>query len=344
MLLRNFAAGIALACALLLVGTGLVRADMLIMDNGDRITGTFIEHTDGTLMFRADYAATTLPVPWQQVSGLITDEIIRILLEDGTEIVGQAVETEPGRLRMVSGDLDEPVSFRVSRVTSITGSRTPPRDSVRTSGNINVGGTLTRGNTRTEAANANAAFEARTNVNRFRAAGEVNRASDDDELFRDDASASARYDHFVSERVYVNSSIALSRDRFRDLRLRSSAGVGLGYQIFENPRRSLSAELGGSYVSQEYYDAENETNPAFRWALDYEERLFTGIRLFHNQEGLQNLEDSSELLLRTRTGLRFPLIAGITGTIQANVDYDHSPPANSRSTDSAYLVTAGYSW
>lgn len=340
---RGSVAALALS-VLVLAASAPALADTVLLDNGDRITGVFVQKQGDSLEFQPDYGDVTLTIPWNQVASLATDEPIRVLLGDGTEVVGRAVEASPGSLRMIPEDLDDPVTFRIASIQAVSGPDTPPRDSVRTSGNISVGGSLTRGNTRTESAFGAADFTARTNVNRIRFSAEANRAKDGEELSRDNAAGSLRYDHFLSERTYINTSVNLSRDRFRDLRLRTSAGVGLGYQFFDNAQRSLSVELGASYVNSNYYTADNEANPAARWALDYQERLFGGVRLFHAQEGFQSMDSSDELQVTTRTGVRFPLLAGISGTLQANIDYNKTPPAGNKTTDSAYLLTAGYSW
>ncbi len=337
--------GSSTALALLLATTGFAHADTVVLDNGDRLTGTVIQVSGGAMEFRPEATNQAVTIRWDRIATFSSDGTLQVLLEDGTEIIGRAEKADQGRIRLVSDQLDEPVSVRTTAIASITGPDTPRRDRVRTTGNINAGGSLTRGNTRTETYNANGAFEARTNVNRFRLNGDVNQAKDNGDLSRDNASGTARYDHFVSQRLYLNTYTNLSRDRFKDLRLRTSVGAGLGYQFYDTAQRSLSAELGAGYVNQDYYAAENESNPGGRWALDYEERLMGGgLRLFHRQEGLVSLEDSDEFQVSTQTGVRFPLVLGMTGTVQANVDYNNSPPGDSKKTDQAYLLTAGYSW
>ncbi len=340
MRLKSFVAGFLLFC-----GMGLAHADVLILDNRDRITGTFIEVRDGRMVFQPEYVGETLRISLSRVDGLVTDDRIRVLLEDGTEVVGQSVETAEGNLRIVSDDLDEPLNFGIMAIRSITGLDTPPRDAVRTSGDINIGANFTSGNTRSEAWFGDAGFQARTNINRFRLSGEITRAKDDNELTRESATATSRYDHFVTERLYATTNISLTRDRFRDLRLRTVAGAGMGYQFFETARRNLSSELGVSYVREVRFEGDDESDPAGRLAIDYEERLFgDGIRLFHNQESLMSLTDSDQFLWKARQGLRFPIMADITGSIQLNIDHDRSPPPDTRRTDRTWFLTAGYSW
>ncbi|MDN3519225.1 DUF481 domain-containing protein [Aquisalimonas lutea] len=320
-------------------------ADTLLLDNGDRITGTFVEIDDDRLTFRPDTTDEALSVPLAAVAQLRTDDAIQVLMEDGTQVRGRSVASADGTIRLQSESFDEPLVFPVTAITRGTGPETPVRPAVRTSGDISLGMRLTGGNDQRRSINGKAAATVRTEVNRLRFNGEFNQAEDDGEETEDNAAGNIRYDHFVSERTYVNANVGLARDEFRDLRLRSSFGVGLGYQVFDTDRRQLSGELGISYVNEDYYSDGSESNPAGRWALDYEERLAgDGLRLFHTQEGLVNVDDTDDVVITTRTGLRFPIAAGITGTVQANVDYESQPVGDNERTSTAYVITAGYSW
>lgn len=340
---RRLRPATALLVILALPTAGL--ADTLLLDNGDRITGAFVEIDDEQIAFRPDAADETLSVPLDAVAQLHTDDTIQVLMEDGTEVRGRAVPADEGTIRLESESFDAPLVFRVTTITRATGPETPVRPAVRTSGDISLGMRLTGGNDRRRSINGKAAATVRTEINRLRFNGEFNQAEDDGEETEDNAAGSVRYDHFISERTYVNTNVGLARDEFRDLRLRSSFGVGLGYQLFDTDRRQLSSELGVSYVNEDYYSSGTESNPAGRWALDYEEQLAgDGIRLFHTQEGLVNLDDTDDVLITTRTGLRFPIMGGITGTVQANVDYESQPAGDNERTSTAYVITAGYSW
>lgn len=333
------------ASALSLAATHSAMADTVTLGNGDRITGTLIEIDGNRVKFQPEAADDPLLLSLDTVVRLETDETIQVLMEDGTEVRGQAVEGADGTIRLDSEQFDDPITFPIGQITRVTGPDTPVRDPVHSTGNISLGGRVTDGNTRTQTYSGTADVTVRTDVNRIRFNAEFNRTRDDGEYTVDDAAGGVRYDHFVSESLYLNSNVSLARDRFRDLRLRTTAGVGLGYQFFDTATRTLSAELGVSYVNEDYYEAENQDNPAGRWALDYEERFAgNGIRLFHAQEGLVNLENTDDTIVSTRTGVRFPFIIGMTGTFQINFDYENQPPGDNRKTDTAYVLTAGYSW
>ena len=320
-------------------------ADTLVLTNGDRITGRFIEIDDGNLVFRADSATPPLSIPLGAVAQLETDEAIRVLLEDGTEVRGLAMLGDDGRIRLASEALDDAVSFPVERITRGRSADAPPPSPIRSSGDINLGAQLTDGNTRSRSVSANTNATVRSDVNRVRFNAEINRERTADQDTVDNAAAGLRYDHFLSERFFATTNFSVVRDRFRDLRLRTTVGAGAGYQFFDTDQRTLSAEAGVSYVNEDFITTENQDNPAGRWALDYRERFLDGgLRLFHNQEGLVSLDHADDFVVRTRTGVRFPFVIGMTGTFQVNVDYENEPRADARRTDSAYIITAGYSW
>lgn len=329
----------------LAMATPAASADTLTLDNGDRLTGTFIEIDDGALTFRPDGADQALSWPLDAVAQLQTEDTVVALLDDGTEVRAQTLAANNGAIRLDSAQSGAPRAVPVQELSRVREPDNAVREPIVTSGDITLGARITDGNTRSQTFSATADTSVRREANRLRFEAELHRARDDGEDTEDRTAAGIRYDHFVSERLYLNSNASVARDRFRDLRLRTVAGVGLGYQVFDTDTRTLSAELGVSYVNEDFYEAENESNPAGRWAVDYEERLADdGVRLFHAQEGLVNLEDAEDVRITTRTGVRFPFIIGMTGTIQVDADYDNQPPGDTRRTDTAYVVTAGYSW
>ena len=67
-------------------------------------------------------------------------------------------------------------------------------------------------------------------------------------------------------------------------------------------------------------------------------------QLFHNQEGLVNLEDTKDILIRTRQGVRVPLRNGLNVAAQVNLDYDAEPAPGSDTTDTKYILSVGYNF
>lgn len=217
--------------------------------------------------------------------------------------------------------------------------------SVETRGRLQFSASITSGNTETEAYRGDAEIGVRTRQSRYTFGAEAHYAKDQGEASQDETFGYVRYDHFLDENWYLNSNTSAARDEFKDLRLRLTLGLGVGYQARETAQERLAIEAGMSYVHEDWYN-DTQTHPAARLAVDLERVLLAAadLRIFHRSEGLIALNNTEDLLIRSRTGLRFPVLDRITGSIQVNLDYNHRPAPGNRSTDTAYLLTIGYTW
>ena len=91
-----------------------------------------------------------------------------------------------------------------------------------------------------------------------------NYASDRDTETESNATAYAKYDRFLTEKWYLYANTSFENDKFKDLRLRSTLGVGTGYQFFDTPRTILSLEGGIDYVHTDFYTQPTDDYPAAR--------------------------------------------------------------------------------
>ncbi|HLS56280.1 MAG TPA: DUF481 domain-containing protein, partial [Zeimonas sp.] len=66
--------------------------------------------------------------------------------------------------------------------------------------------------------------------------------------------------------------------------------------------------------------------------------------LFHDQQGFLNLDDPSQVTIRSRSGLRIPFVSGLTASLQLNLDWDSEPASGRRGTDVTWLIGLGYGW
>ncbi len=137
--------------------------------------------------------------------------------------------------------------------------------------------------------------------------------------------------------------MTFNRDRFRDLNLRTAVASGFGYQFFEEERHFLSVEAGASYINEDFDVGDDQGSAGMRWAIDLEQGLlFDWLTFFHFHEGLQSLDETEDLVVRSRTGFNFDLTESFIATTQANIDWDNTPPPGRVDLDEEYLLTIGY--
>lgn len=312
---------------------GLARADQLTMKNGDHLSGTVTRKSGDVLTFETSYAGT-LKIRWTDVAELVTDKPVTVLLEDRSRVQASrfaAAADGPGLASASVSDINPP--------PEVTG------EGIAFSGRINLGLNSTSGNTSTRAYHLDAEATARSGDHRIKLATTYNQASDDGSESIDNASLTAKYDHFINQRWYAYGYGKLARDQFKDLKLRREIGAGVGHQFYDSESRKLSLEAGLSQVAEDHYQAADTSGPSLRWAADYEQRLYRELAtLFHHHELTWPVNDTRDLVVNAKTGLRVPVADGLTTTLEVDVDYDNRPSAGNSSTDLLYLFTLGYGW
>jgi hypothetical protein len=339
------------------------RADVVGLDNGDRLTGEVKRLEDGELVLETPYAGT-VTVDWQAVTSLVTDGPWTVVVhgengEDGEggeddgrdERVGRPV-LEPGTdlLLLYAADY-EPGAEPLARLPreSLVALLDIGRPAVVYEGRLSVALVSASGNTDSDSRYAEGEWKARAERNRFTVGGLIHEAEEDSEETASRTSLFGAYDHFFSDRWYLNANTRLTEDEFQSLDLRASAGVASGYQFWPRPGdpggRELSAELGLSYVHEELIGAPDDDYPAARWAIHLKMPfLGTGATFFHRQEGLLGLEDTDDLVVTLATGLRFTLFEDFVAGLQVNLEHDESPAPGRDGDDLTYLVNLGYEW
>lgn len=129
---------------------------------------------------------------------------------------------------------------------------------------------------------------------------------------------------------------SLEHDRPKDLDLRRTLGAGYGMQVFESHSVSLSVRGG---LDERY--------PAFGWGIkaSFSPRS-SELEFFHEQEGFWNLADTEVVVLRSRSGIRVPVIGRLKARAELKLDWERRPSPGHRSTDSGstMISSAAAAW
>ena len=108
-----------LVLALTLLGILPASGDEVRLQNGDRITGKVVRMEEGKLIFKTAYAGN-ITIQWKEISNLITDEPIRVVLSDDTSLKGATRSAEKSKMKLKMGKVVETVSFDLSQVKAIS--------------------------------------------------------------------------------------------------------------------------------------------------------------------------------------------------------------------------------
>ena len=153
------------------------------------------------------------------------------------------------------------------------------------------------------------------------------------------------YDRFIDAGHFMYGRASMEHDRFKGIEQRDMVGFGYGLQVEDTTQTQFSVRGGLDYVTIDQVNGGNERYPSLGWGVKYSHRLENyRAEMFHEQEGFWNITDFHQITLRTRSGLRIPLLAGITATSQLNVDWERQPEPGRKATDSMLLFGLGYEW
>lgn len=320
--------------------TNVVNADEVILENGDKLTGTLMRLENGQLVLNTEYAGE-ITIQVEKVSHLTTDEPMATTLIDGTTRKARVFYRDTTAEDVTPEEEKTPMDVNIAEVKNIYLKQKPP---IRLKGRTNVGITIEKGNTDTEQYRIDAELVARTEKQRFTLGGELNREQADNTTTVANWKAYGMYDYFIKPKWFLYGSSLFDHDEFADLDLRTTLGAGAGHQFFESEDLNLSVSAGLAYIFENFIVAEDDDFAGAQWLVQYDQFFFNkSLQLFHSNNGYISLEQGSNWLINTRQGLRFPLYKGFVTTLQYNYDYNNDPSPDSVSKwDSAFLFLLGY--
>jgi putative salt-induced outer membrane protein YdiY len=339
--IRRSLGGAILCVLLLLLAPCLAGADEVTMANGDVITGEIVGLKDGKLTIKTPYNEA-LEVAWGSIAKIVSEAPVEVVLSDETRLKGTLQMSEDGVLQVVT---ETAGAVAVGDMASITDINPPVVPAVTYEGNLEAGASYLTGNTDTTSANLSALFVARSKRQRFTLRGRWYYAENNKEVSAREAGGSAKYDFFMTEKLYLYANALFDYNPFKDLDLRSTFGGGLGYQFFEDVRKKLNIELGVSYIDENFRIAPDNSYAGGRWSIGFDYKVIPDqVAFFHFQEGYFSLEDFKDMNLRSEQGLRFTVLKDFYTTIQVNVAYDHLPSPGFKKTDTALIFGLGYNF
>lgn len=315
-----------------------VLADEVVLEDGTRILGKVVGLGEGTLTIEGG-SAGKLTIPFASVRSLVTEGDHTVVLADGRSLRGRLQMTAGGAPQIASADGAEAVDF--GQFSAID---PPEKKDVTYNGNITVSGKVTDGNTNTDSVTAAAEVIRRTDDDRLTLFGDWNYSEEEHQVSERNASGTGKYDYFLSKRLFVYGNTSFEGDDFQDLSQRFTVGTGAGYQFLDDETWKYYEEAGVSYIDEDFHNDVREGYASSRVSgkLDWN-IVAKRVAFFHFHEVFLSLEDQDDVLVDTRTGFRFTLVAGFFANAQVNYRWDNTPTAGRERDDTEYLLGLGYS-
>lgn len=332
----------ALACAPL-SAEETAPADEILLKNGSRIIGTVIDARDGSVQVETDFAGT-LAIAVDQIVSMQTREAVLLQMADETLVQDQPLIIADNQLQ-VTDSSGATRSVALDQLLVVNPEPWEIGQGYSWTGLINFAFAVEKGNSETEELDYRLDSVWRSDDDRYtlRADGELDEANDVKNA--ENWTVNGKYDYFFDGPSYWGVSAYAEADEFADLDLRYYIGPYIGREFFTDPLFALAAEIGGSYVNENFMTAADQEYTGANWALHVSSNYLGGdSRLYFDQLGVWNLEQTSDVFVNTTLGLAFPLLWGFEAAAELTWEYDAGAVEGVEKLDETYAFRLGYTW
>lgn len=317
---------------------GPVRADEILLVNGDRLTGTILKMEEGDLSLATTYGGQ-IKIRWTEIQRFSSENPLTIEVEDGSQLRGTVQESETGALQIFDPETGAPRRIPFNSIKAIN-----PPPAFRYEGDTSIGGNVTTGNTKTKAVNASTSWKIRTGSHAVIVEGKYNYAESEDEVTARNARAALNYGYLFTDELFFNLEELIEQDTFQELTIRSTTDGGLGYRFVDSSGQKLLGIAGVGFVYSEFKEDATTKNPTATWKVRWEFALVPDkVKAFHTQQGFRDFGSSSQ-------GFRFNADQGLKITMDDNLylnlafDYrfNSDPEPGRKKSDQSVIFGVGW--
>lgn len=324
---------------ILVIGMGFspARADTVEFGDGNILQGTVSTFADGTLIFSTTYAKEN-KIPVDQIKSISTEKAVTLKMTNNSILTGKLTTLENGRIAVILEPVGDTVPFEWAQVKYIN---EPPGS---WDGFISLGGIVKSGNT--DSVNVNLSFAAKREWkhDRFQFRFFYNYEEDDNTLTGRDFFGTMKFDHFFTKKFFNALSLEIKGDKFKDLNLRTTIGLGVGYRFWNDDVKTLEIEAGLSYFSENLDVGMDQEFFAGRVGVTLSYQIFENLSLTDYLLYYPNFERPKEYRLRNEASLISHLGKGWSTKITYIFDQDTESTFDVGDKDHQFIFSIQWSF
>ncbi len=312
-----------------------IRADVISMNNGDRISGDVVKITGDRVSIKPIYSAK-IDVASKDIAAMETDSHFKLELKSGERGEYQFSGADDiGRAILTGESSDIAVSLADIREVVEEDER------LNWDGKVSFAQTLSRGNTNSQVANLNGSFQWRLDNHRTLFDISAIREEKESDRIKELDRLNVSYNWLYNNAWFFAINLTAERNPVALLDYRTSVNPSIGYDVWDEPTITLSMQLGAGYQEEQIANATG-TSSLIDWRLRYKQGFRDGVfELFHNHQIHQNLQGRENLVFNSVTGLRYDITDDIYLNIQLRYDIDSEPVRGTDNEDLTFLFGAG---
>ncbi len=310
-------------------------AGVLVLKNGDRITGEIKHIWDAEITIEPEYS-DEFTVDLSAVDQIISERKFEIELQDGQKVLAQlAGSDEDGRQIVSTGT--ETMQIALADIFELN----EPEKDFDWESHVDFSTVINSGNTNTTSgflrADSTIKMPNHRHLIEFSAAHE----STDDDTTKDQSLLKYNYHWFFNEPWFLSTQISAESDPIIELDHRTIVSLGVGRDIWYTPRLTLSVQLGVGAQTEKIGGFAEDSSVA-TWTLRYRQKFLNNdFELFHNHTITENLGGRTNTSYKTSTGVRYEITDLLYASLSFDYDYETDPAPDVESEDATLLVGIG---
>jgi putative salt-induced outer membrane protein YdiY len=310
-------------------------ADILVLKNGDRITGEIKQIWDGEISIEPQYS-DEFDVDVSAVEYIESDREFDLELDDGSQSLARLRGSDSKGNQIIEAN-GESTSIPLESLFELD----EPEKDFDWESNIDFSASLNRGNT--DSSNSKLRADTVISIPNHRHLAEItflreeliDVSTQERDLFR------YNYNWLFRDPWFFSALLSFERDPIIELGGRTILSAGIGYDIWATPRRTLSVQLGAGAQSEELASVRSE-NAVVTWSLRYSQDFFKDdLELYHNHSIIPNISGRTNTSYKTTTGLRYEITDLLYANFSIDYDYETNPVDTAVSEDVAVLMGFG---
>jgi putative salt-induced outer membrane protein YdiY len=319
-------------------------ADEVLISDGSRIFGKVVRHDTEVFKLETSFAGT-LEIDWAEIKEVKLTKSGTVLLVNDRIIEIEALSREGDQFVFYPVLSATPVTIEASRVKAFEPESWELGQGRKRTGRINLAIEDEQGNSEQREFDLDLELHNRWYKNHLFVLGQLEYDTTRGLTSTDNWTVFTNLDHTFTGKWYLSGTVGFRQDNFKDLKLRSSVGPGIGYRFHDNKQLKLRTELNIFYLQDDFYEQEDESFWGPGWYLEYEQMVWKQrLQLYHRHFGSLAINKSGKYVWRSWTGLRASIYGGFIVSTEYEIDYDSEPSIDVETTDTTFKFKLGYEW
>ena len=212
--------------------------------------------------------------------------------------------------------------------------------------NISVGYNKTSGNTQNSQSSLNIYLNRKTQDDEFTIKGDSYHSSSNGRMDAQKWYGMIRYAYSFWERKWYNFyRLEGDHDRFANINYRAIPAAGVGYWFYDTPALKAMIEGALGLEHTDFRDDTKDNDEAIFVGRGFlEKKVFGDSRILQDAYFYPSLSEAGEYRVRSETSFINPINDMLSLKISLALDYDSSPPKDTKKTDTRFITSLQYSF